>query len=265
MNGITSSTWFAGNETNTSLKVTLDTIAPEIKFSSVTLTNNPDYTLIYTTDGQQVTKPVTLVERDNVLDVTERDLAGNEMKTSLKVTLDTIVPEIIFSSATLTNIPSYTLIYATEGQQVTRSVTLVEGDNTLDVVERDPAGNETKTNLKVTLDTIAPEVIFSSPILTNNPSYVLTYTTDGQQVTKPVTLVEGDNVIDVTERDLAGNETKTNLKVTLDTIAPEVIFSSPTLTNNPSYTLTYTTDGQQVTKPVTLVERDNFLDVVGRK
>ncbi|MBI4970538.1 MAG: hypothetical protein HZC17_01680, partial [Candidatus Omnitrophica bacterium] len=242
--------------------MTLDTIAPEIKFSSVTLTNKPDYTLTYTSDGAQKTQAVTLVEGENTLEVVERDLAGNETKTNLKVTLDTIAPEVIFSSPTLTNKPDYTLAYTSDGVSISKNVTLVEGDNVLDVVERDLAGNETKTLLKVTLDTIAPEIKFSSVTLTNNPDYTLIYTTDGQRVTKPVTLVEGDNVLDVTERDLAGNETKTNLKVTLDTIPPQLEVTSSPLSRIANFDLTFTKDGAAVTKPVTLVEGGNVIPIV---
>ncbi|MBI4970536.1 MAG: hypothetical protein HZC17_01670, partial [Candidatus Omnitrophica bacterium] len=252
----------AGNETKTSLKVMLDTIAPVVAATSVALTNNPDYTLSYTVDGVTKTRPLTLTEGLNTLQIAEQDLAGNKTKTSLSVTLDTKAPEIIFSSPILVNKSDYTLTYTTDGQQVTRPVTLVEGDNVLDVVERDLAGNETKTSLKVTLDTIAPVVVATSVALTNKPDYTVSYTVDGVTKTRPVTLTEGLNTLQIAEQDLASNQTKLNFDVTLDTIAPEVIFSSPTLTNNPSYTLTYTTDGQQVTKPVTLVERDNFLDVV---
>jgi len=194
---------------------TLDQTPPAIVFTSPTLTNQSSYTLTYTADGVAKSVVQSLTEGANVLSVTWSDAAGNSTTANLTVTLDTIAPAIVFSSPTLTNQSSYTLTYTADGVAKSVVQSLTEGANVLSVTWSDAAGNSTTANLTVTLDTIAPAIVFTSPtILTGDPSYTLTYTVDGVEKTEVRTLTEGVNVLSVTERDAAGNETVAEYQVT---------------------------------------------------
>ncbi len=151
-----------------------------------------------------------------------RDIAGNVGAFSNSIILDTIPPAINFTSGTLTNHAAYALTYTVDGTAKSVAETLtVEGINTLLVTETDLAGNSTQSSFNVTLDTIAPVISFTSPTLTNNPSYTLTYTADGVSKSSAQTLTtEGANVLSITETDPAGNVASATYTVTLDTIAP---------------------------------------------
>ncbi|MBI4398398.1 MAG: hypothetical protein HY586_04670, partial [Candidatus Omnitrophica bacterium] len=129
----------ASNVTEVPYRVTLDTIAPLVTVTSVTVTNNADYTLEYTVDGVAKQQAVTLVEGENALVITETDEAGNSSTQNFTVTLDTIAPLVTVTSASLTNNADYTLEYTVDGIAKQRAVTLVEGENALVITETDEA------------------------------------------------------------------------------------------------------------------------------
>jgi len=251
----------AGNITTITWVITLDTVAPAIAFHSSPLTNNPTYLLDYSVDGVRKTQEITLLEGENVLSIVEADLAGNETRIDFTVTLDTVPPEIIFTSVSVTNQALYMLTYTVDGTLLSEGQELLEGQNSFTRTFTDSAGNESIETFTVTLDTVPPEITLTSATLTNEVNYLLTYTVDGVESEQPVTLIEGENILSVSETDAAGNITTRNFAVTLDTIPPVVVFTSSNLTNDANYTLVYTSDGVQQQVSYTLTEGENVLTV----
>ena len=96
------------------------------------------------------------------------------------------------------------------------------------------------------LDTIPPEVLITYPednFITNQPQLTVTYTSDGIQKSKDVTLIEGSNTLTITETDPAGNSSSASIEIILDTEAPFVDIDSP---ENPYITeTTYALSGNK--------------------
>jgi len=251
----------AGNSSTVSFRVTLDSIAPQITFTSSALVRDPDYALAYTVDGTPRTTAVQLIEGENVISLTEVDMAGNSTASTFKVTLDTVPPAVQFTSPVLTNSTNYVLTYMTDGVPVSRTLFLTEGDNVISVVERDLIGNETHVSITVTLDTQPPYLVLRSSYLVNDSHYLLEYTADGVLKSQAYTLSEGSNPITIVEHDLAGNEVRSTIDVVLDSIAPLVVATSAALTNDPNYLLAYTVDGALHTAAHTLIEGVNHLQI----
>lgn len=65
---------------------------PQIYVSSPVMFDSSSYTLVYTVDGVQKTKAVTLQEGKNLLDVTEQDASGNKTTVQFAVTYAPPVP-----------------------------------------------------------------------------------------------------------------------------------------------------------------------------
>src|SRR3989338_4950009 len=234
----------AGNASQSySKQIILDTIAPQVILTSAALTKNSAYTLTYTVDGTAQIESITLQEGSNVIARTFQDQAGNQTQVNWTVTLDTVPPNIVFNSASLTNNLNYTLVYTVDGAQKSKALTLAtEGTNTLSVTETDLAGNSSTKTYAVTLDTIAPNIVFTSLQLINNASYSLTYTVDVVPAQESRTLVEGQNSLSVTKTDLAGNSSTKPYLVTLDTKAPVVSNMAANNLTSTSVTITWTTN-----------------------
>jgi len=163
----------AQNTTSIDFLITLDTIPPLVTITSMTVTNDLNYTLTYTSDGVSVTRNETLAEGGNILTIVEQDAAGNETQTAFSVELDTIPPLVTVTSVTVTNDPNYILQYTADNVQHSVPVTLTEGLNILPIVEVDAADNQTSVNFQITLDTIPPVIQFTSADLVNDPNYTL--------------------------------------------------------------------------------------------
>ena len=166
---------------------------------------------------------------------------------------------------TLTNQKSLKVDYTSDGIAKSKTFTLSEGVNKgLSIVENDASGNQTtKTFSDITLDTIAPalSILTTIPTLTNQKSLKVDYTSDGIAKSKTFTLTEGVNKgLSVVETDASGNQTtKTFSDITLDTIAPSlsILTTIPSLTNQKSLKVDYTSDGIAKSKTFTLTEGDN--------
>jgi|GEM_PF-3174423 len=239
-----------------------DRTAPTVEWLSPSLVNTPTLTLSYRiTDNvdspREVHEPVTLQEGENRLTRTAVDVAGNQTVSNWTITLDTIPPVVVLTSPTLTKQPAYMLTYTVDGAVRSESVTLHEGANSIDRTTTDVAGNQTVSNWTITLDTIPPVVVLTSPTLTKQPAYMLTYTVDGAARNEQITLQEGPTSISRTNIDNAGNSTITTWTILLDTVPPVVVLTSATLTNKPSYILTYTAEGIVRSESVTLHEGAN--------
>ncbi len=128
-----------------------------------------------------------------------------------------------------------------------KNVTLPQSDGIYNIQTRfqDRAGNWSLPNTtRVTLDTVAPVISFSSQTLTNNQDYTLTYLVDGVEKTESVRLQEGENVLTRSVSDLAGNPSSAALTVTLDTTPPVLTLGSPAETNAERYSAVIQADGK---------------------
>ncbi|MBI4368503.1 MAG: hypothetical protein HY588_03840, partial [Candidatus Omnitrophica bacterium] len=106
--------------------------------------NEPTYRLHYTVDGIPQTRIFELVEGENQIQFTETDAAGNETVISFTVTLDTTPPVISLSQeldGSITNKSQMTVVYIVDGIEKTKTFELVEGENLLEIIETDSAGN----------------------------------------------------------------------------------------------------------------------------
>ncbi|MEM7217063.1 MAG: Ig-like domain-containing protein [Pseudomonadota bacterium] len=130
-------------------------------------------------------------------------------------------------------------------------VALAEGANELVVVARDRAGNETRATVSVVLDTISPQIEVLAPgadAFVSTPSIELQvrFTDAGSGInrfsiagevfeatgasvvgTKSVDLEAGENLIELSARDAAGNEVNGTYAIVLDTTPPELEISTP--------------------------------------
>ena len=80
-----------GTQTNIPWNVTVETIPPVIVIgSTVMLTNDANYTLVYKIDDEAYIDSRTLVEGLNTLTITVTDLAGNVATASINVTLASV-------------------------------------------------------------------------------------------------------------------------------------------------------------------------------
>jgi hypothetical protein len=87
--------------------------------------------------------------------VTARDAAGNTARADFRVTLDTIPPEIVITSAlpTITSESEIVVSYQVDrGTEETKSFSLIEGANRLSIDAQDLAGNIGRIDFTVTYD-----------------------------------------------------------------------------------------------------------------
>lgn len=216
---------------------------------------------------------LTLTEGETLFTAQATDLAGNTGQPSvpLAVTLDTNAPAVDITT------PSDKAIINTQVVTVSGSIddptaavtvnglpalnsggvwtlegfTLQEGNNSLLVEARDPAGNKGSATVSVTLDTIPPTVTISNPVdglytnvtqltvtgkmneeassVTVNgiAATISTISPSSSTYTTTLTLIEGVNSIVVTAVDKAGNKGSVTVSVTLDTIAPQLTVIGP--------------------------------------
>ena len=95
-----------------------------------------------------------------------------------------------------------------------------EGDNYFTITSKDQSGNESGIlQINIIRDTAPPVVQLTSPTLSNNPSYLLTYTVDENPNSETIPLAVGDNTINKTIADDAGNETQANWLVRLERLS----------------------------------------------
>ncbi len=236
-----------------------------------------------TATGGAFSRAISLVEGENSILVKVTDAAGNSTDSATKVIkLDTVAPAnpaINYTpDSTITNNNTITVggtaeadawiriyrnnvvveeAYATGGS-FSKSVPLVNGDNTIKVTVTDAAGNSTDSSSKVIkLDTAPPAVptVSYTPdqalttagaitvsgtaeadawvrIYRNNTVVAETYATDGV-FNKGITLAEGDNTLIVKVTDAAGNSTDSAAKaIKLDSTAPVIISVSHNAVGN---------------------------------
>ena len=131
-----------------------------------------------------------------------------------------------------------------------KAVTLVSGPNTITTIAVDTAGNRTTDVRTITFDQSAPIVSIGTPAdnsvtnaagptvtgTVNKPASVtatmnngtpVSATMTGNSFSLPVTLIYGQNTIEVTATDLAGNTGTSKRTVTLDNVNPVLAVTSP--------------------------------------
>jgi len=141
-------------------------------------------------------------------------------------------------------------------------IQIVEGPNVITVTATDPAGNRASQSITVYLDTQPPArpTVAATPTVTTTTAYSLTGTkTPGTSVwingtqavpidtlttwTATVNLQEGDNVLTIVTKDMAGNQSAANtVTIVVDNLPPVITATAPGKTNLTPLILTGTVD-----------------------
>lgn len=211
--------------------------------------------------------PLTaLPEGKHTVYVSAKDSYGNGASITWAFTVDTVPPTLVVTAPTggeITNNPTLKVKGYTDavdsdvtinGNAVPLAadgsfdypVALSEGSNTITVEATDVAGHTVQIMKKVTLDTKAPTLTVTAPAqdaIVSTSVITVTGTTEKNAVVMvngnyatvdssgnfaaTVTLAEGQNAIQVTSRDAAGNIAKATVNVVLDTIAPAITVTTP--------------------------------------
>ncbi len=211
----------AGNQGTSTVQVTIDTIAPVI----------------------QVASPVQ-----------------NSFVNTPKITVSGGITELHLAEVTVngTQVP-----FASNSFSLS-DCALAEGSNTITITAKDLANNQSTTTVALTLDSVAPTVTIAAPLsgyLTNNAQVSVSGTVSEQDTvvkvntsTAQVTgqtwslaaygLSEGQNTINATATDRAGNSGAASITVTLDSIAPAapIITQPASPTNNQNITVSGTAE-----------------------
>jgi hypothetical protein len=248
-----------------------------------------------TTTATSYTPATALADGSHTLNVEERDAAGNwSAWGSYTVTVDATPPgtPVVTSAAAYTNDTTPTWTWTTggggngtfryqldstsgawtttTGTSYTPATALANGSHTLNVEERDAAGNWSAAgNYAVTVDTVAPgePTVTSGASPTNNVKPTWTWTSGGggngtfqyqldstsgawttttsTSFTPTTALADGTHVLYVEERDDAGNWSEAgSFAVTINTApgAP-VVISAAAITNDTTPTWTWTSGG----------------------
>ena len=225
----------AGNEARIDVNLTRDTLAPTLTISAPaqgdlladlpvvvqgTVQDASDVSV--TVNGTAATRTLdawqvsfaSLPEQKNTLTVVATDAARNQSSTALDVILDLTPPVLdvaspptgfltnaatIDVSGTVADATAVTLTIngapvAVAGGSFTATVTLVDGDNPIQVIATDAAGRSTAANLVVTQDAIQPTVELTTPdtISDITSGEVSATVTDNLAVSEVVFLVNGE-------------------------------------------------------------------------
>ncbi|UCC93974.1 MAG: hypothetical protein JSW25_04735, partial [Thermoplasmata archaeon] len=215
-----------------------------------------------------------------VVEIQVFDRIGNMNSTTVTVEVDTMPPTLVvlapedglfinYTEVTVEGITDPGVQVTVDGVSVTvdaegrfnRSLTLVNGVNTIVVVATDVQSNTVTVTRTVTVDTILPEVILDQDeFITNQLTFTLSgtkkadatiyvngylpqffgSTTFTTQVDLPV---EGLNDVDIWSEDLAGNNWSTSILIERDTTPPELVVGQlPEFTNKNTVTVQGSTD-----------------------
>ncbi len=280
----------AGNSANLTRTFTIDTTSPVLSGitpaagtivadAQATIAGQVTGATTVTVDGQAASingssfsaGPFTLVEGSRTFSVVATDAAGNSASVDRTIERDATVPVVVVTSPAAGTVVSATPITvsgsATDAHLVTVTVAgqvatlsgdtfshaglaLVEGDNPFDVVATDAAGNETTTQVTVTLDTTAPLVTVShagaplvdgttfdgpvTPVIAASDdgsaasSVTVEATLDGLPFTSgtPVS-TDGQHELVATATDTAGNPASISVTFTIDQVPPSIVDVDP--------------------------------------
>jgi len=202
----------------------------------------------------------------HAITVQAEDVAGMMGNATVNVTIDTVLPKLLIlaprdgllTNATMVQVEGRVLEPDLEvwvngmaqsigaDNSFKETVRLYEGPNVVRVLARDRAGNNRLLMANVTLDTVPPPLAIDSPVdryLTREARLpVIGRTEAGANVSGlasatvagpdgafelMVDLMEGDNLLQLTARDAAGNRATVALHVRLDTTPPWVTIDVP--------------------------------------
>ena len=291
-----------GGQTEATVYFIRDTVRPVLTVASPTdgfITSDPEITITGTVDdpeavvrlgwygpvipvvnGSFTTQYTLPWEGSTYLTIVARDPAENSSSyVSLRITLDTIAPQINITNPTegqVVNTPTLnvtgSIIDANKdmvtvevnngppqpltlvGSNFSGTVTLSPGPNTLAFNATDKAGNSTRVARSVTLDVDTPTVAITSPISGAILSGTATITVDSSDATSGIASVSlfvdgqlqitlnqppfnfaldtsmlpsGLHTITVRATDGAGNQAEASVDVTVDNTTPIVAITSP--------------------------------------
>lgn len=202
-----------------------------------------------------------LADGTHTAKVTLSDLRDLSNSTIWSFTVDSTPPSLILTAPTVSLTNQTTVVVAgttevgarvwVEGVEVlvdgtgafSRTVTIVEGPNLLDVVAQDAVGNSATATRLVARDTQAPVISVELPALAGSTPLVLTGSTEpgatltlnGSPLTvgsdgsfsASVALAEGANALLFVATDAAGNRATRSGTVVLDSTSPTVSIASP--------------------------------------
>ncbi len=261
----------AGNTSTESITVTLDTHAPVIMITNPSdnaLVNTPEVTLQGTIDGEPFSETRTLTEGSNTLIKEASDIVGNTSTESITVTLDTHAPVITLKKPNTPTNDNVILVYTVSDNLTIAGNIAITGDNSPYINEGaysvvltavDESENFAISNrVNFTIDKTPPVINITSPTdeaLINTATIILQGTVDNVPFTESRNLSEGDNTVIKIAQDQAGNTASAFINVTLDTVPPEIIITSPQSNSvfiNPDITIEGIIDGVFFSNLVTL-------------
>ena len=221
------------------------------------LLDGGDVTVLADITPTSVTLPLPFVIAEGRHDVTVNaaDLTGSASFTSWSFDVDTVTPIIVITApeGPITNVrdvviegladPTATLTvngtvtFVSFFGKFTTTVTLREGDNAIDVVSTDDAGNVATVTVGIELDTVAPSItLISPPSSVEVASVTIAGSTEagasvyvnGVKVgvdatgafSTTVALTSGSNTITAIAMDAAGNAGSTSATVTFNDPVP---------------------------------------------
>ena len=224
------------------------------------LLDGADVTIFADVTPTSVTLPLPFVIAEGRHDVTVNaaDLTGSASSTSWSFDVDTVTPIIVITApeGPITNdrdvviegLADPTAILTVNGTVVfvsflgkfTTTVTLREGDNSIDVVSTDAAGNVATVTVRIELDTVAPSItLISPPSSVEVASVTIAGSTEaGASVyvngvavgvdpagafSTNVALTSGSNTITAIAMDAAGNAGSTSATVTFNDPVPGLL------------------------------------------
>lgn len=226
-----------------SITVVRDTTPPEIQFTRPLPNSyvNQRQTFVYgTIDGGEFSMIAELEEGSNIVTKTAVDAAGNESTAALPLILDTVPPSVeVISPAgnSWVTRPEVTVRYNCQddaGVCSSHEISLElenEGVNEITVAHTDPAGNVGIAKHILRLDSIAPEIVFTSHgegQKVRSTQEMVAYTIDGAPASTLFPLAsEGSNTLQIVAEDLAGNFTIATLTLIRDTTPPVFTVTFP--------------------------------------
>ncbi len=239
----------AGNVGTKFIKITRITTGPLVKINSPSdglVTNQVTVPVNWSVDGVKQTSDtsVTLVDGLNIIKRSATDKAGNKSVDSVKIILNTKVPNVQITSpapGAITNQTSINVTWTVNGVAQTASLEplLVEGDNIIIRKFKDAASNEGIASIKVIRDTKPPAVVILSPLsnaFTNASKIKVVWTVDGEVQTQNDSeniTTEGSITIKRQFTDAANNKDSASVTIIRDATKPNapVLSTANALTN----------------------------------
>ncbi|PLX95818.1 MAG: hypothetical protein C0621_03135, partial [Desulfuromonas sp.] len=269
----------AGLSGSATVNVTVDTVAPVVTLSRPltgdlnTATPQLAYSVDDVTASVQVTVDAAVVttasgenlsslgDGSHTLVVTATDAAGLSDSASVTFNVDTAAPlvSIVSPSSGYVTTATPTLVYNVDDGTAAVTVlvdgvatpvvsgdalSLTYGAHTVEVQAVDPVGNSGTASVSLTVDTVAPSVLLTSPfagtLATSSPLLLYSIDDAGATVTVKIdgveapersgdllSLSDGSHTIEVQATDAAGLSDAASVLFSIDTTPPAVVIGAP--------------------------------------